>query len=369
MASIERRGEAWRVRWRTLHGQTRSRKCPTRGAAAQLQREIETELALGRDWQPEEPPRRHPALADLAEQFLRHHVAELDPRTLNVRTYQLDVWLRWAESVGAVDASSLTRGHLVAYLAWLQEPTGRHGRPRSRSTALRYTRAVELLWTWADDWQGEVASWSGLVPRAREVAKGMRRPAERYRSAPSWEEMGLAVLACPEGWIRDLAYGLYLTGLRVQQVLSLRRDDVDLERGLLTVRAELGKTRQEQTGRVVPVSPLLVAWVRELELQPDGWLIACGRARRVARPRDLSRAWERAEVRAEVWEGRPHHAFRAGWLTGLRRLGAELDVLEVLLGHAPTPTARAYLDPEQALPLRSAVQLVPPIPGLPGRCP
>jgi hypothetical protein len=51
---------------------------------------------------------------------------------------------------------------------------------------------------------------------------------------------------------------------------------------------------------------------------------------------------------------------RAGFVSGLKRLGADMDAIEFLVGHAPTLTAISYLDPE-AIPLRAAVNLIPSI--------
>lgn len=62
MASIDRRGDGWRVRWRERIGTTpeggpiwrsRSRQCPTRRAADQVRREVEEASSLGRVWTPQ----------------------------------------------------------------------------------------------------------------------------------------------------------------------------------------------------------------------------------------------------------------------------------------------------------------------------
>lgn len=80
---------------------------------------------------------------------------------------------------------------------------------------------------------------------------------------------------------------------------------------------------------------------------------------RLARPRDMERAWRRAEVRSEVWTGRPHHAYRKGFISGLRRAGADPDAVEFLVGHS-LGLKGVYTDPD-ALALREAVAKVPPL--------
>jgi integrase len=170
--------------------------------------------------------------------------------------------------------------------------------------------------------------------------------------------MQRAIKAAP-GWLGSLFVCLYYTGLRVEQALSLRREDLDLDRLVLRIAPELGKTTAEQAGREMPVSAHFGAWVREAPPVDGGWLVPCAWKRRRARPRDAAAAWTRSGVRKEVWGGRPHHAFRAGFMSSLKREGVELEVIEVLVGHAPTPTAKHYFDPE-AFPLRDAVGKIPP---------
>jgi hypothetical protein len=83
-----------------------------------------------------------------------------------------------------------------------------------------------------------------------------------------------------------------------------------------------------------------------------------GASARTARARDAARGWERAGVRPEVWRGRPHHAFRRGLVSGLKRAGADADAVEHLVGHA-LGSRGAYIDLDN-LPLDEAVALIPP---------
>jgi integrase len=321
-------------------------------------RDVEHALSLGRDWSPPDAPaNRGPALDDVTERWLRAQAEAWDVATRRVRSYQTEVWLRWCAEQGHETTSALSGAMLLDYLAHLKGDTGRHGAPRVQSTARRYLRVVEALWAWAYDWQDEERTWSGTVPRPRRVSDRVRVPTQGWRPAPTWAEMQ-AVIAAADGWLRELLTGCYYTGLRVDQVLRLRLDDLDVARAVLHIRPELGKTAQEQTGREVPVSPHMVSWATSLPPVEGGWMVPA-RANRRADPTDTAAAWRRAGVREAAWEGRPHHALRAGWMSGLRRADVQLDVIEVLVGHAPTKTARSYYDPD-SFPMRGAVAKVPP---------
>lgn len=126
----------------------------------------------------------------------------------------------------------------------------------------------------------------------------------------------------------------------------------------LRIRPELGKSKAERRGRWVPIAPALVeelsGWGRR-----EGFVIPCPREHREARARDAARAWRRAGVDPGRWEGSAHHAFRAGFQSGLKQLGADDEVVEFLVGHS-RGIREHYVSPE-ALPLVAAVQLVPPV--------
>ncbi len=171
-----------------------------------------------------------------------------------------------------------------------------------------------------------------------------------------------ACIAALDGWHRDLAVVLRFTGLRAQQAMWLTWDDLDLSNARLRIRGELGKSKQEQRGRIVPVSPHLVRRLTASSHE-DRFVVPCNRnpgpRRRLARARDTERGWKRAEVRPEAWEGRPHHAFRKGFVSELKRSSADTDAVEFLVGHS-LGLRGVYTDPD-ALPLRETIAKIPPL--------
>ena len=130
--------------------------------------------------------------------------------------------------------------------------------------------------------------------------------------------------------------------------------DLDLARARLTIRPELGKSRQEKTGGVVPISAHLVdaaaGWGRR-----EGLLIeTTGDARRIDYAA-FRRAWELAGVP----QRQPFHPLRKAFASELRRQGVQTDVIARLVGHAQGTTADVYLDPyAMAEEMRAAVDLI-----------
>ncbi len=296
------------------------------------------------------------------EEFTRGAARRLAPRTAEQYAGHLDLFVEWlhgTERRKRWSVSVLEARLLEAFFDWLLGDTGRHGRPRTRSTARKYVATVELFWSWA--WRHD-DRFAG-VPRPRSVLEELPAEPAARTIAPTWEEMDRCVGAAA-GWQRQLATVLRYTGLRVDQGMRLLWSDLDLERAELRIRPELGKSRQEKRGRVVPVPLHLVEEVSTWG-ERVGFLVPCGRhdgpRAREARGRDLARAWRRAGVREEVWKAHPHHAFRKGYESGLLALGAPFLHVEHLIGHSIRGAADAYVDPAVAFELRSTVDLVPRI--------
>lgn len=360
MASIEKTqdaGKPYRVRWRDPDGRARTRRCPDHASARALKLDVEQALARGRRWEPPDAsaPAEPPDLWRLVDDHLIEEKHKRAARTMVRKQQMIQAWLEWLEArLGRTpQAGDLSRSMLLEYIEHLEDPeTGRHLHGRGYATVRKHLCEVELCWRRV--WRADEL---GIVPRPQTLELPAQPPAER--PAPTWSEMDLAIAAAT-GWHRELAIVLRCTGLRVDQAMGLRWSDLDLGTGVLHVRPELGKSRQEKTGRYVPVARALLVelnrWLQDGTADPE-WLVSCSRTHREARARDMDRAWSRAGVRPATWDGRPHHAFRAGFMAGLKRAGADDEAVRFLVGHSRGVRA-SYVD-GTALPLREAVDQVP----------
>ncbi len=288
--------------------------------------------------------------------YARECARVLRPGTAERYARNLDLFRRWIDQRGfngqTLHPNILSKHLLGEFYDDLAEG-GLHGRPRSLATRRKIVEVVQLFWAWAYDDE----DYGEYVPRPRRLR--MPRQDGAPTVAPTWAEMDACIREA-SGWHRQLATLLRFTGLRVQQAMQLTWEDLDLEKATLCVRGELGKSRQERRGRIIPVSRYLV---EELEGwgPREGWIIESGRFRdgpraREARSRDMARAWTRAGVRPEAW-GQPHHSFRKGFVSELKRSRADSDAVEFLVGHS-LGLRGVYTDPS-ALPLQEAVGLVP----------
>ncbi|MDP2312851.1 MAG: tyrosine-type recombinase/integrase [Pseudomonadota bacterium] len=284
MASLDKRNGEWRVRWRDPDGKARSRQCPTKAAAQALIREVEDAFALGRRWEPRDA-RPQTDIRTLLKDYAEECARVLRPGTAVRYALGLDLWLRYLDKVHGKGAplppSVLTRKMLADWYGDLKHG-GLHGRDRSDATRRKIVEVGQLAWKWMYDNDESGAE----IPAPRTLR--MAREAASPTVAPTWAEMD-TVIGALDGWHQRLAIVLRFTGLRCQQAMGLRWADVDLARGRLTIRGELGKSRQEQRGRIVPISPHLVAILRNWEREDEDLQTRQGARAHGPRPRPGTR--------------------------------------------------------------------------------
>ena len=348
MASITKRGKKYLIRWRDPDGEQRARAVHRLGPAQKLRREIEDAVDLGRRWEPAES-RALPGLAGMMRAFSDDRIRTKRPNTVvgdMAALQQFRQFLATKYPRSRQTADMLTRAHLVSFDAGLRD-TG-----RSTPTANKRTQTIQRMWEWCAD--SDEYGWATPRPRRIEFPSPAFHPAR----APTWAEMD-AVADVATGWVRDLVVLLRMTGLRQGQVMGLVWDDFDLDGGWLTVRGELGKTKQERAGRIVPISPHLVEHLAGMGRR-EGWVVAPHKRQRKSYPDRMRTLWEQTAAPAAVYKS-PNHAFRKGFVSALKAMRADTEAVEGLVGHAIPGSRGHYLDPTWASGLREVVEMIPPI--------
>ncbi len=358
MASFSKRGKGYVVRWRDPDGSERGRKAPDYETARKLAREIERVVALGHAWQPADA-HALPALIEIEggevvggmfHDFLVGRRARLAAGTRrhydrSLRRFAMFLAERHPRK-RRLTVDLLTRDALELWYGSLVDQEGES--PLDPATARLAVTAVFSAWTWGHD--SDTYGEDVLRPRRIE----MTVPRRSQATAPTWVEMDAAIAAAwrlaadatsdrfrePWTWRARLCTVLRFTGLRVdEQAMHLLWSDFDLDRGELVIRGELGKSRQEQEGRTIPLSEhfvdIISGWGKR-----EGFLIAPARLARTSTSPEMTQIWQASKVPERVWGVPPgrkksqvHHAFRKGYKTGLSELGVDGDVRDFLVGH------------------------------------
>ncbi len=155
-----------------------------------------------------------------------------------------------------------------------------------------------------------------------------------------------ALLAAPDTTgtlgLRDRAMLelLYATGLRVSELVGLPRDALDLEQGVVRV---LGKGGKE---RLVPLGENAILWLERYLAARSGRggerFLFPGRG---GRPLTRQAFWYRLKAharRAGIETPLSPHGLRHAFATHLINHGADLRVVQMLLGHSDLSTTQIY---------------------------
>jgi site-specific recombinase XerD len=139
-----------------------------------------------------------------------------------------------------------------------------------------------------------------------------------------------------------LAYG---TGLRVNEVVTLKVGDIDSQR--MTLRVEQGKGQKDRYAMLSPVLlERLRVWWRVARAQgkmfDGGWLFPGLNPIRPLSARQLNRAIHKAADEAGIEKHISMHSLRHAFATHLLEQKVDIRLIQVLLGHKKLETTALY---------------------------
>ncbi len=288
------------------------------------------------------------ALTAALEGYLAHLTVErgLAPHTLAAYRRDLTRYVEHLRATGRAAPGDVTERDVEDYVLVLR--TGSDG--RAALSPASAARSVVALRGWH-----RFLALDGLA--ATDAAAQVRPPAQpkRLPKAISVEAVGRLIDAAGLGDgpvpLRDRALLelVYSTGARISEAVGLDVDDLDLAPDRAAVRL-LGKGSKE---RVVPVGSFAAEAVEAYLVRARPTLAAGGRGTAAVflntRGARLSRqsAWAVLRTAAERagLEGAEHvspHTLRHSFATHLLAGGADVRVVQELLGHASVTTTQVY---------------------------
>ena len=273
--------------------------------------------------------------------YLRYVQIErgLSVNTVAAYTRDIDAYLLWLCERDITEAQQITLQLVSDYVQWLATRTER---PLTASSQSRTLSSIKGFHKFLVE--------EGLLEHNVTADLNPPKLPKRLPKAISVEQMS-ALLAATDGEeeirVRDKALLelLYATGARISEAVNLNVDDVTMNEGMIRLRGKGGKQRIVPVGsyaqaaldaylvRVRPVFSARGKSTPALFLGPRGARVSRQMAWLIIRE-----AGERAQLDIEL----SPHTFRHSFATHLLSGGADVRVVQELLGHASVSTTQIY---------------------------
>jgi integrase/recombinase XerD len=263
--------------------------------------------------------------------------------TVHVRGLYLKYFTAWATARGITRPVNVTPTDIERYQRWLYHYRQRTGGPLSAWSQHGRLVAVKGYFRWLAKQHALSANPAAELELPRITAQRLPQP---LTDAEITQVLAHAdprtVIGLRDRAILETAYS---TGLRRMELIRLRLFDLDLARGVLAVCE--GKGRKD---RVVPIGERAIAWLRKyldearsaLVAEPDDGTVFLTRTGRRFHPNHLSRLARRYVVAAGVAKRGACHLLRHTMATAMLEHGADIRVIQEILGHARLTTTQLY---------------------------
>ena len=255
--------------------------------------------------------------------------------SLNSYRSDLSRFSRWLGEHDGAGLLAAREDSLAAYMAQLSKEMRAASQARHLSTLRRYYRWL-------------------LVERRidEDPTRRIANPVRPARLPKLMSETQVeALLAAPKTNTalgqrdRAMLETLYATGLRVSELVGLKLHELNLDMGLVRV---FGKGSKE---RLVPLGEEAIAWLRSylaearpavLDKRQTDALFVTGRAAAMSRQMFWNLIKRYAREAGLAAEQMSPHTLRHAFATHLINHGADLRVVQLLLGHADITTTQIY---------------------------
>jgi integrase/recombinase XerD len=268
-----------------------------------------------------------------------HYAAD----TVHVRMLYLKYFTAWATAHRITTPEDVTGADVRCYQRWLYDYRKRTGGPLSVWSQHGRLVAVKALFRWLAKQRVLTTNPADALELPRVIAQRLPQP------LTEGEITRVLTHADPKTAIglrdRALLETGYSTGLRRMELIRLRLYDLDFARGVLAVRE--GKGRKD---RVVPIGEQAIAWLErylnevrpEFVVEPDEGTVFLTRRGRPFHPNNLSRLTRDYLVAAGVAKRGACHLLRHTMATAMLEHGADVRVIQEILGHARLTTTQLY---------------------------
>ena len=286
----------------------------------------------------------HESLFHYMQRYL-NHLAEKNysVSTIEIREEQLRYFLKWCEERAITKPRQLDRAILEGYQRSLFYYRKANGEPLATSS--QHVRIVHLR-----HWMQWMLKQGHILYNPAALLE-LPRLEKRLPKAILTAKEAEVVLAVPDVTttlgLRDRAIleTFYSTGMRRMELANLHLQDVDFERETVTIRQGKGKK-----DRVVPIGERALEWIRKYldtsrpkltGTKDDGTLFLSTLGQPLVLDR-LSQLVKECVDAAGIGKRGSCHMFRHTAATLMLENGADIRIIQQLLGHVKLDTTQIY---------------------------
>jgi integrase/recombinase XerD len=292
-----------------------------------------------------------PTLQPTLDAFMLFVRVECGMSANTIDAYRRDVRTLFEDldAAGVKTPAEVKPHHLADHLSRLKNDEG-----METSSVARHLATIKVLFRWLHangkteknpaDWLDQPTRWKRLpgVLSPRQVRQIIEAP-----RPPNTTEDEKQAKPGPPLWLRDRAMLelMYACGLRASEVGAICTTDIHARLGTVLVNGKGGKQRLVPMGK--PANAAVEAYLgecRPMVVKPDGRDKGRLLLSRTGRPLERVAVWQivkKHAAAAGLKDAHPHtlrHSFATHLLIG----GADLRVVQELLGHADIGTTQIY---------------------------
>ena len=286
-------------------------------------------------------PADHAGIERFADMlWLEHGLAR---NSLSAYRSDLALLARWLRAQGrALDGAGTAE--LKGYLAWRTDRARHPGDGRQPFSARSQARFITVCrryygWLVRERLRNDDPSAHLEMPR-------LGRALPKTLSMQQVDQLLAAPSAADALGLRDRAMLelMYASGLRVSELVKMRRDELNLEHGVVRLVGKGGKERMVPMGE--PAMEAVKTWLRqgrpEFAGEKSGDAVFVGRRGEAMTRQNFWLLIKRHALEAGVPVKLSPHTLRHAFATHLLERGADLRAVQTLLGHADLSTTQIY---------------------------
>ena len=276
--------------------------------------------------------------------FIQHcKMINMSKNTIHSREIYLRRFLTWCDERGLLKVQEITRPILERYQRHLFLIRKSNGEPLSVSGQLSYLMAIKAMFKWLTRQNYILYNPASDL----DLPKVTKRLPKHILTAQDAETILNQPDITTTTGIRDrtIMEVLYSTGIRRNELTSLKTTDIDIDRGTIMVRHGKG-----DKDRMLPIGDRAISWIEKYlsECRPE---LVIGMSDNIlflnTYGEEIGLTWLSRIVKGYIEKANINktgscHLFRHTMATLMLENGADIRYIQAMLGHAKLDTTQIY---------------------------